>query len=265
MTLEFWKYQGNGNDFVVIEDLNETIQLTSEHIRKICDRHFGIGADGLMLLRPSKKFHFKMLYYNSDGNLASMCGNGGRCIAAFAYFLEIAPLKMNFDAFDGEHEAIIENDFREKNEMDVSLKMANVKHIEKDEKFYFLDTGSPHYVEFVSKVAEIDVVKEGRKTRQSERFSPNGTNVNFVEISEKRLFVRTYERGVEDETLSCGTGVTASAIAAFMETGKKDFQIHTTGGEFTVNFEEKGKHFSNIWLHGPAKMVFQGTIDINRL
>jgi diaminopimelate epimerase len=263
MKLNFWKYQGNGNDFVIIDDLNEEIKFSSGQIKKICDRHFGIGADGLMLLRPSKQYHFKMLYYNSDGYLASMCGNGGRCIAAFAYFRGIVPVKMTFDAYDGEHEAVVEENFPEKNEMDISLKMTDVKKIEKNGKYYFLDTGSPHYVEFVDKVAEIDVVKEGRKTRQSERFSPDGTNVNFVELTESRMFVRTYERGVEDETLSCGTGVTASAISAFLESGQMGQKIHTTGGDFTVRFEQNNSIFSNIWLRGPAKLVFKGNISID--
>ncbi|HEY9115544.1 MAG TPA: diaminopimelate epimerase [Bacteroidales bacterium] len=263
MKLNFWKYQGNGNDFVIIDDLKEETELSPRQIQKICDRHFGIGADGLMLLRPSGKFHFKMLYYNSDGNLASMCGNGGRCIAAFAFQKKIAPAKMTFDAYDGMHEAIIEQNFPGKKEMDVSLKMADVKKVENNGKFYFLDTGSPHYVEFVDKVAEFDVVKEGRKTRQSERFSPDGTNVNFVELSDDRMFVRTYERGVEDETLSCGTGVTASAIVAFLESGKSGLKIHTTGGDFSVKFENNKNHFSNIWLRGPAKQVFRGEIEID--
>ena len=263
MKLNFSKYQGNGNDFVIIDDLKNEIELSSKQIRKICDRHFGVGADGLMLLRPSDNLHFTMLYYNSDGNLSSMCGNGGRCIAAFAFLKGIAPEKMSFDAFDGAHEAVIEENFPEKNEMDVSLKMADVKKVENNGKFYFLDTGSPHYVEFVNKVAEIDVVKEGRKTRQSERFSPDGTNVNFVELTEERMFVRTYERGVEDETLSCGTGVTASAIAAFLEIGKMGQKIHTTGGDFSVKFDKNKNHFSNIWLRGPAKQVFQGNISIS--
>lgn len=262
MKLNFWKYQGNGNDFVIIDDMKHEIELSQKQICKICDRHFGIGADGLMLLRPSEKYHFKMLYYNSDGNLASMCGNGGRCISAFAYFKKIAPEKISFDAYDGKHEAIIENIFPKKNEMDVSLKMSDVKKVENNGKFYFLDTGSPHYVEFVDKVAEIDVEKEGRKTRQSERFSPDGTNVNFVELSANRMFVRTYERGVEEETLSCGTGVTASAIAAFLESGKMGQKIHTTGGDFSVKFENNKNHFSNIWLRGPAQQVFHGSIDI---
>ena len=263
MKLNFWKYQGNGNDFVIIEDLKHEIELSPKQIRKICDRHFGIGADGLMLLRSAQEFHFKMMYYNSDGNLSSMCGNGGRCMAAFAFLRGIAPQKMEFDAFDGKHEAVIENNYAEKKEMDVSLKMTDVKKVELNEKYYFLNTGSPHYVEFVSKVAEIDVVKEGRNTRNSERFAPGGTNVNFVELSTDRIFVRTYERGVEDETLSCGTGVTASAIAAFLETGKTGQKIHTTGGDFTVSFENIKKHFTNIWLRGPAQMVFSGEIEID--
>lgn len=260
MKIRFYKYQGNGNDFVIIDDRKTKYDFSAERIVALCDRHFGIGADGLMLLRNSGKNDFTMLYYNADGHLASMCGNGGRCMAAFAFQQGIAGKNVRFDAFDGEHEAVI-NEVGEKGDrFDVSLKMNDVKQVEKDEGYYFLDTGSPHYVEFVDKVAEIDVVGEGRKTRYSERFSPGGTNVNFVELNDDRIFVRTYERGVENETLSCGTGVTASAIATYLETGKKNYLIHTTGGDFGVTFTEENSKFSDIWLRGPAVMVFEGEI-----
>lgn len=262
MKTDFWKYQGNGNDFVIIDDLENTVNLTAAQIKNICDRHFGIGADGLMLLKPSEEFHFKMLYYNSDGEMSSMCGNGGRCIAAYAFLKNIAPQKMIFDAYDGEHEAIIENDSLKVATMDVSLKMMDVEKVEHNGNYYFLNTGSPHYVEFVEKVATIDVVNMGRKIRQSIQFSPGGTNVNFVELSNASMFVRTYERGVEEETLSCGTGVTAAAIAASLESGKAGQKIHTRGGDFSVTFVKNENHFSNIWLRGPAKQVFQGTINI---
>jgi diaminopimelate epimerase len=261
MEIEFWKYQGYGNDFIILDETKSPYHLTSAQIRGLCDRHFGIGADGLMMLTPSTLSDFKMDYYNADGKLASMCGNGGRCVAMFAFLQGIAPRNMRFEAYDGIHQAIIEEVFPESNKCLVSLQMADVKEVEQNGNFYFLDTGSPHYVEFVENLAEMDVVKEGRVTRYSERFSPAGTNVNFVELKDKRLFVRTYERGVEDETLSCGTGVTASAIAAFLETGQQDFQIRTSGGEFRVDFEKTGNAFTSVWLHGPAEMVFNGRIE----
>ncbi len=262
MKIEFWKYQGNGNDFVVIDERTENYHLTAEQIMNLCDRHFGIGADGLMSVKKSDKADFEMQYYNADGKISSMCGNGGRCIAMFAYLLKMAPKEMSFDAFDGIHKAIIEEEMLAGKAYTVSLQMANVVGIEKSEKFYFLNTGSPHYVEFVKNLAEMDVPKEGRITRFSERFSPDGTNVNFVEIKGDRLFVRTYERGVENETLSCGTGVTASAIAAFMETGKNDFQIQTIGGAFMVQFKQSQKGFSDVWLIATAEFVFKGVIEI---
>lgn len=260
--IKFWKYQANGNDFVIVDNREDELQLSNEQIQKICDRHFGIGADGFIFVNSSDKADFEMVYYNSDGQISSMCGNGGRCIAMFAYLHEISGEQMEFKAFDGFHNAIIE-DRMSHNLCDVSLSMADVDEVHKSKLFYFLDTGSPHYVEFVEQVAELDVVSEGRKTRQSERFMPDGTNVNFVEIRDERLFVRTYERGVEDETLSCGTGVTASAIAAYFVTGKNSQIVHTTGGEFIVDFKpHPGDRFTDVWLRGPAELVFEGEIEI---
>jgi diaminopimelate epimerase len=191
-----------------------------------------------------------------------MCGNGGRCAVAFAFANGMAGERCSFNAYDGLHQGIIHHAADFSTPYDVSITMGDVERIEQGDNFYFLDTGSPHYVEFVKKVAEIDVVMEGRKTRNSYRFAPDGTNVNFVEVSEDRIFVRTYERGVEDETLSCGTGVTAAAIAAYIETGKKDFKIHTTGGDFRVSFEDEGGTFTSLWLRGPAEMVFRGDFEL---
>ena len=261
MKVSFSKFQGNGNDFVIIDNREQILELTSEQVRRICDRHFGVGADGVMLVQTSTEADFQMVYFNSDGNESSMCGNGGRCIAAFAHLNDMFQERMKFLAFDGIHEAIIHEELKPGQQFDVSISMGDVDNVEHDGKFYFLDTGSPHYVEFVDRVSEIDVVKEGRKTRKSYRFAPHGTNVNFVEISDDRIFVRTYERGVEDETLSCGTGVTASAIAAFLHSGKENIQIHTTGGEFQVSFEKEGDTFKKVWLRGAAELVFEGTID----
>ena len=260
--IKFWKYQANGNDFIIVDNRDGNIQLSDEQIQRLCDRHYGIGADGFISVNSSDIFDFEMRYYNSDGKISSMCGNGGRCAAMYAYLHEIAAVRMEFVAFDGRHEAIIE-DRLDSHICDVSLSMADVNEVHKSESFYFLNTGSPHYVEFVAHVAELDVVSEGRKTRQSERFMPDGTNVNFVELRGERLFVRTYERGVEDETLSCGTGVTASAIAAYFITGKTSSVIHTTGGEFIVNFKHhQGDSFTGIWLRGLAEFVFKGVIKV---
>jgi len=228
----------------------------------MCNRRFGVGADGLMYIDNSESADFEMKYYNSDGNISSMCGNGGRCIAALASHLGIVGRNMKFVAFDGLHKAIITSKNYNANKWDVSLELLDVTDIDKYEGYYFLDTGSPHYIEFVEKVAEIDVEAEGSKTRYSEKFAPAGTNVNFVEKAVDRIFVRTYERGVEHETLSCGTGVTASAIASYLESGNSNVVVHTTGGDFLVNFDhhkvDNKDTFTNIWLQGPVVMVFEG-------
>jgi len=259
---KFWKYQANGNDFVIVDNLDGKLQLTEEQIQKICDRHFGIGADGFIIIAASDFSDFEMQYYNSDGRISSMCGNGGRCAAMFAYLHEISGKQMKFKAFDGVHEAIIEDRLK-LNLFDISLSVNEVTEVEKNEKYFFLNTGSPHYVEFVTHVAELDVIKEGKKTRYSEKFMPEGTNVNFAEFRGDRLFVRTYERGVEDETLSCGTGVTASALASFYITGNTSQIIHTTGGEFIITFKHhQDDSFTDIWPRGPAELVFEGVIDI---
>jgi diaminopimelate epimerase len=262
MTVNFHKYQGNGNDFVIIDQGSLTDDLSAQQIQHLCGRRFGIGADGLIIVKSSDEFDFEMIYYNADGHEASMCGNGARCAVAFYFAKGKTGSSLSFQAYDGKHLGIVNGEELKGKRFDVSISMADVSGIEQGEGFYFLDTGSPHYVEFVERVAEVDVLAEGRKTRNSYRFAPGGTNVNFVEISGDRIFVRTYERGVEDETLSCGTGVTASALAACQETGKQASQIHTTGGEFRVSFEQDGEKFTNIWLSGPAELVFEGNVKI---
>ncbi len=260
----FYKFHGNGNDFIVLDGMTESIDIQSGTIVKICDRKFGIGADGLIILKPDPDLDFEMIYYNSDGNLSSMCGNGGRCVAAFALWKGYAGESMDFRAYDGPHKAVILKN--SKNSWQVDLSLNDVGNIEINEKYYFLNTGSPHYVEFTKNIAELDVYTEGSRTRYSEKFAPHGTNVNFVDIGKNRVFVRTYERGVEDETLSCGTGVTASAIAYYLETGNNNVEVHTTGGDFRVRFDHKkdgdNHMISNIWLTGPAELVFTGEIDI---
>ncbi|MBA3663756.1 MAG: diaminopimelate epimerase [Bacteroidetes bacterium] len=260
MQLNFYKYQGTGNDFILVDNRQHSITLTPEQINFLCDRRFGIGADGLMLLELEPGFDFKMVYFNSDGNQSSMCGNGGRCITAFASQLGLITDKCHFLAIDGPHEATLLQDGL------VSLKMADVKEVEINTDHYYLNTGSPHYVKAVSDIKNFDVVNEGKKIRYSERFKAEGTNVNFIERTDEGIFVRTYERGVEDETFSCGTGVTAAALVAGMEgmlTTKNHCLVKTLGGNLEVKFEKVlDRNFYNIWLQGPAEFVFKGTIEL---
>ncbi|MBC7695427.1 MAG: diaminopimelate epimerase [Burkholderiales bacterium] len=259
MQLECYKYQGTGNDFVLIDNREKIISLTQDQIKWLCDRRFGIGADGLMLLELERGVDFKMVYFNSDGNESSMCGNGGRCITAFAKRLDIISSEVNFLAVDGIHEAKINNDI-------VSLKMNDVREVEVGDDYFYLNTGSPHYVKFVNDIENLDVLTEGQKIRYNNRFSAEGTNVNFIEKKDSELFVRTYERGVENETLSCGTGVTAAAlIAAFkgQSTDKNNCAIKTLGGNLNVKFDKVLENtFYNIWLEGPATFVFKTIIEM---
>lgn len=260
MQLSFYKYQGTGNDFILIDNRSNQISLTTEQVKFLCDRRFGIGADGLMLLELEPGSDFKMVYYNSDGNPSSMCGNGGRCITAFAKHLGIIKNTAKFLAIDGLHDATIDE-----NEI-VSLKMQDVKNVEVGDDYFYLNTGSPHFVKFINNVEKFDVKNMGALIRYNERFKEEGTNVNFIERLEDALFVRTYERGVEDETYSCGTGVTAAALVAAIKgvsNGKNNCLIKTLGGNLEVKFERVlEQNFYNIWLIGPAQKVFNGTIEI---
>ena len=260
MRFEFSKYHGTGNDFIIIDNRKLKVQLNTKQIAHLCNRRFGIGADGLMLLQNKKNFDFEMVYFNSDGNESSFCGNGSRCIVSFAKELGvIKKTETTFIATDGIHTAKIKGKI-------VSMKMNDVKNIEVDDNYYLLNTGSPHYVKFTEGVKNAEIISEAKKIRYSERFSKEGVNVNFVEKNGKGVFVRTYERGVEDETLSCGTGVTASALASSLKgisTGENDCKISTLGGELTVRFHRgKGNSFSDIWLEGPATFVFKGETEI---
>ncbi len=258
MLQTFYKYQGTGNDFIIFDNRDGSLAFTNEQIRKLCDRRFGIGADGLMLLGIGAGFDFTMQYYNSDGKESSMCGNGGRCLVKFAYQSGIHRSKYHFKASDGEHEATIEENGW------VHLKMRDVSGVKDISGDRVLNTGSPHYVKPTAELANFDVVSEGRAIRNSPEFSTEGINVNFVEVKNKSLFVRTYERGVEEETLSCGTGVTASALVfAHNESGFNRVEVETRGGKLAVEFDKTGSdEYQNIWLCGPAEFVFKGEIEV---
>jgi diaminopimelate epimerase len=261
MTLHFFKYQGTGNDFVLADNRkNEYSSLTTAQIHHLCDRRFGIGADGLMLLNEKPGYDFEMKYYNADGKEGSMCGNGGRCMAKFAYHLGIHREIYRFFASDGLHEAEIDIDGI------VSLKMKDVKSIKKFHNDFLLNTGSPHYIKMVTDVMDVDVYKKGREIRNSKEFVDEGINVNFVEqlTEPDKIIVRTYERGVEDETFSCGTGVTAAALVCYHnENGFNEVEVKTLGGLLTVEFDRvDDNNYENIWLCGPAEKVYEGTVEI---
>ncbi len=257
MTTEFYKYQGTGNDFVMIDNRLESFDKTNTSlIAQLCDRRFGIGADGLILLENHSSADFKMVYYNADGNESTMCGNGGRCITAFANFLGIINNKATFEAIDGLHHSVIE-------EETIKLQMQDVKSIELHEKHLFLNTGSPHHVQMESDLEILDVKAKGSRIRYGAPYFKEGSNVNFVKkLSEDEFLVRTYERGVEDETLSCGTGVTAVALAMNFnrETENSLVNLRTRGGLLQVSFEKDGLDYKNIWLIGPAIQVFKGNV-----
>ncbi len=254
--IPFYKYHGTGNDFVIIDNRDGQIQLTTAQVAALCQRRTGIGADGLMLLESAQGNDFKMVYYNADGNESTMCGNGGRCIVAFARSLNIVTEKASFLAIDGVHDAKINPDGT------VSLHMQDVPTMEVHDGYTVLNTGSPHYIRWQNSVDNMDVVSEGRRIRNLPEFGSKGINVNFVAFSGDRLSVRTYERGVEDETLSCGTGVTAAAIAATCHSlGHYTTHIDTPGGQLTVSFQkDTATSARDIVLTGPAVFVFKGHI-----
>lgn len=263
MLFNFYKYHGTGNDFILLDNTKmEIADLNNEIIRFLCHRRFGIGADGLIILQKKQGYDFEMVYYNADGNISSMCGNGGRCIVAFARKMGLITDKAFFLAVDGDHEATIINYTEKNHHAVVSLKMSNVADVESHQEFYFLNTGSPHYVKLVDNVIDINVNEEGRKIRNSEPFSKEGTNVNFVQINNEYLQVRTYERGVEEETWSCGTGVTASAlVSGFGKSGKHFVNVKTPGGDLKVFYEKDETGYKNIFLVGAATFVFEGRLE----
>lgn len=260
--MDFFKYQGTGNDFVMIDDREQTFPAGNQSlIAKICHRRFGVGADGLILLQNDDAYDFRMVYFNADGAEGSMCGNGGRCIVRFAHDLGLFTDKTRFRAVDGEHLAEVQGD-------EIFLKMGDVSGIEDRDGLTFLHTGSPHVVHFVIDLDDttvVNVVADGRKVRHDDRFLPGGTNVNFVQVmDDNSLYVRTYERGVEDETYSCGTGVTAVALVAHAQRNMHSpIAIKTLGGNLRVSFNPlPNGAFDTIYLIGPARRVFAGAMPI---
>ncbi|MEM8893567.1 MAG: diaminopimelate epimerase [Bacteroidota bacterium] len=255
MNIHFHKYQGTGNDFVMIDNRQLGQSFEKDQITKLCDRRFGIGADGLILIQDHADLDFEMVYYNSDGS-QSMCGNGSRCAVMFAKELGIIVNETTFQSTDGVHSAIVVGN-------EVALDMHDTTSVAQRSSGLFLDTGSPHHLEFVDNVEAQDVVTVGRNIRNDKEYSPNGTNVNFIEvIDEHTIKVRTYERGVEDETLSCGTGVTAASIAATEKNIQSPVTVNTLGGQLSVSFEATANAFTNVKLIGPAKYVYEGDINI---
>lgn len=261
MKIAFCKFQGTGNDFILIDGRDGLAPLTSSTIAALCHRRFGIGADGLIVLVNEPGYDFRMLYYNSDGNESTMCGNGGRCIAAFARLLGVPGESYHFLGVDGPHKAaFLANG-------DVKLQMKDVESVQTLDDFLFTDTGSPHVVIKVDNVGVTDVFQEGRAIRCSEKFNNEGINVNFVEVVPEGLSVRTYERGVENETYSCGTGVTACVLSAaasgWISSTAQKCLVNTPGGLLKVHFTRNGTSFTDIWLEGPAVHVFDGIFDLN--
>ena len=256
MTLTFYKYQGTGNDFIMIDNRDQSFPIDNLGlIDTLCNRHFGVGADGIILIENDEKVDFSMRYFNADGS-ETFCGNGARCAVAFASFLEIIPGKTTFNACDGTHHAKIENDL-------ISLQMIDVDDISIIDNTAFLYTGTQHHVELVDQLDDYPVYQQGKKIRNSYDFP--GSNVNFVQkINDNTFRVRTYEKGVENETLACGTGVTAVAIAmhSIKQTVSRAISLPVQGGLLEVSFDLVNNNYRNICLKGPAQLVFKGSFDV---
>lgn len=262
MEIRFYKFHGTGNDFILIDNREGRFQPDVATVEQMCNRRFGIGADGLILLENRKGFDFGMVYFNADGNVGTLCGNGSRCITAFAKYLGIIAGKARFEASDGEHLSEVLS--ADGDDFMVKVGFRDQKVGEISALGTFIDTGSPHLVRFVPETAKVDVVRDGRRIRNSKKYAQAGVNVDFVEIVKDMIYVRTYERGVEDETWSCGTGVTASAlvVASKFVPPRGYYQVQTRGGLLKVSFNQHHDEFTDIWLEGPAKKVFEGTIDL---
>jgi len=259
--IQFYKYQGAGNDFILVDNRDKAIDHTDPQlISRLCDRRFGIGGDGMMFLQNIEGYDFEMVYYNADGQPSSMCGNGGRCIVAFAKFLGVIDTDTDFLAVDGPHHAKIsaQGDW-------VSLQMIDVDTVNRDGDAYVLNTGSPHYVTLTEGLKDKDVYHDGHAIRNNDTYKAKGINVNFVEPKGEGYFVRTFERGVEDETYACGTGVTAVALAMAQhnnQTGTIETPVKVLGGDLNIRFNYDGKAFKDIFLEGPAKLVFEGVVEM---
>ncbi len=257
--IQFWKLHGSGNDFVCLNGSLPLPDLSPKQIAWICHRRLGVGADGLIVIKPTENAAFRMVYYNADGYEGSMCGNGGRAAAVFARMLGIGENRNSFMAYDGIHHYIIHR--QDDEESDVELTMNDVHQFKMVDRGLVVNTGSPHLVLFTNNLSSVDVIGQGRNIRYSDRFAPGGINVNFLESNEKGNFLRTYERGVEDETLSCGTGVTAAAIALNLKNNHERQIIRTKGGILSVDLHREKDHFTGIRLRGPVSFVFSGTLD----
>jgi len=259
----FYKFHGTGNDFILLDGRLSNGAISSETIALLCHRHFGIGADGLIVVSPKQGYDFEMIYFNSDGSPARMCGNGARCVAAFATMLGISGKNPAFLAGDGPHTARV-NSVTE-NEWVVEVSMADVEIPAEYGNHTEINTGTPHFVNIVKETSEVDIVAEGRRIRYSEKYSENGINVDWLSFSKNTLKVRTYERGVEDETLSCGTGVTACALVAALTTGQTNWKVETRGGNLEVSMKKEEGKFTDILLTGPVKLVYKGEINFTEI
>ena len=261
MTL--YKYHGAGNDFILADNRNQTFPNNPDTIELLCHRRFGIGADGLILLENDSDTDFYMRYFNADGYEGTMCGNGGRCVVAFAQKLGIIKDTTVFNSVDGLHEASIR--YNEPTSV-VKLKMGNVSNVISANGYYELNTGSRHYVQLVDDLSKVDIVNEGRKIRHSAAFAPEGINVNFIELQNNSILIGTFERGVEDETLACGTGAIAAAIASYLHSNLQEpanYTLQAKGGKLMVCFDKpQNGVFTNIWLEGPAAYVFETEIAL---
>lgn len=257
MNIKFQKYQGAGNDFVIIDNRSRNYDLDTPTIRRLCDRKFGIGADGLMLLENCPDYDFRMRYFNADGREAGLCGNGSRCIVAYASNLGISGLSARFMAADGEHEGQVTTS-------GIRVRMQDVTSVCTGPDYLFLNTGSPHCVRTVADAFRTDICREGQKIRYAKEFAPEGTNVDFITPTDEYIKIATYEKGVENETLACGTGCVAAAltVAINRHDTQNRYTLLAKGGTLSVSFRKtSGNHFTDIWLEGPAEKVFEGNME----
>lgn len=264
MLIQFAKYEGAGNDFILIDNREGIFTPDAQRIARLCDRHFGIGADGLMTLSRSTEEDCAMRYFNADGSEGEMCGNGARCFALFAEHLGVGGEHKYFTAVDGLHTATIRRTKGTAGSVELSL--GDVREIRSGNGWWFLNTGVPHYVEFVEALDAVDVCGRGRAIRYDTARFDRGTNVNFVHVEGNgRISVRTYERGVEAETLACGTGATAAALITnyALQPDTTRYEITVPGGVLSVRFsrEPHTEHYTNIRLTGPARRVFEGEFE----